>query len=244
MIPDAAHLVPFFLASLLIGMAKTGVQGAGMLAIPLLALVFGARVSAGLILPTLILADILAVLYYRRHADWSILWRLFPWAGLGIMAGTWLGAGIDDATFARLMGFIICASLALMILLERADRERLPRAPWITVLMGLAGGFTTMVGNLAGPIMALYLLSARLPKNVYIGTSAWFFLIVNLFKVPFHVLFWETISFSSLALNVAGLPMIALGAMTGIWIVKRFSENSYRWFIIATTALAALLMLF
>lgn len=231
------------IGSCLIGIAKTGIHGAGMLAIPLLALVYGGKASTGLILPTLVMADILAVLYYRRHANWHILWRLFPWAGAGVLLGTGLGNLIDDAAFARFMAVIIFVSLALMIALEHLKKERIPQVWWFTASMGLIGGFTTMVGNLAGPVMALYLASARLPKNEYIGTSAWFFLVVNVFKVPFHVLFWGTINPQTLILNLLGFPFVALGAVVGIWAVKRFNERGYRWLIIVTTALAALMML-
>ncbi len=100
-----------------------------------------------------------------------------------------------------------------------------------------------MVGNLAGSIMALYLLSMRLPKNEYIGTAAWFFLVINLFKVPFHVFSWQSIDLNSFLLNLLGLPFIALGAYMGIVIVKRISDTHYRYFIIAMTAIAAAFML-
>ncbi|MFT4994751.1 MAG: hypothetical protein ACI965_001790 [Paraglaciecola sp.] len=82
----------------------------------------------------------------------------------------------------------------------------------LCLIDGLVGGITTMMGNLAGSVMALYLLSMRLPKNEYIGTKAWFFLAINLFKVPFHVFSWQTISLNSFLLNLTGLPFIALGA--------------------------------
>jgi len=90
--------------------------------------------------------------------------------------------------------------------------------------------------------MALYLLSMRLPKNEFIGTAAWFFMIVNLFKIPFHVFAWETITLDSFLLDLTSIPAVALGAFVGITIVKKIPEQYYRWFIIATTALAALMM--
>ena len=100
-----------------------------------------------------------------------------------------------------------------------------------------------MVGNMAGPVMSLYLLSQRLPKQTYIGTVAWFFLAVNLFKIPFHVFAWETITVDTILINCLMVPIIGLGAWTGIQLVKRIGDKNYRWFIIATTGLTAIVML-
>ena len=91
--------------------------------------------------------------------------------------------------------------------------------------------------------MALYLLSMRLPKNVYIGTGAWFFLIINLFKIPFHIYVWETISLQTVALDFLLLPAIATGAFAGILIVKYIPERAYRIFLLVTTALTALVLI-
>lgn len=237
-----AYLV-FLFAALLLGMAKTGVHGVGMAAVPLLAISFGGKASTGLALPLLIMADVFAVAYYHRHANWKILRRLLPWAAAGVIFGTWIGASIDDQRFREIMGLTIFASLGIMVWMERGNKERIPHYLWFTALMGLLGGITTMVGNLAGPVMAIYLLSARLPKNEYIGTAAWFFMAINLFKVPFHAFIWHTISLESLALNLSSLPLIAVGAFCGIWVVKRVPEQYYRWFIIVSTGMAAVLML-
>ncbi|WGO99644.1 sulfite exporter TauE/SafE family protein [Saccharophagus degradans] len=229
-------------AAFLIGMAKTGVHGAGMAAVPLLALAFGGKASSGIALPMLIMADIFAVAYYHRHANWGLLLKLFPWAAGGVIIGTTMGTFIDDQQFRFLMGIIIFISLGIMLWMERGNKERVPNSLAFTASMGLLGGFTTMVGNLAGPVMALYLLSSRLPKNEYIGTAAWFFMVVNVFKVPFHIWGWHTITTESFLLNLSTLPLIAVGALCGIWIVKRIAERFYRIFVIATTAVAAVLM--
>lgn len=233
-----------FLAAFLVGMAKTGVAGVAMFTVPLMALIFGGKVSSGLMLPILIMADLFAVKYYHRHANWGYLLKLFPSAAAGVIIATFLGNAIDDKSFMLIMSVIIFISLAIMIWMETANKELIPDYWWFAILMGTLGGITTMIGNLAGTIMALYLLSMRLPKNEFIGTAAWFFLIINVFKVPFHVYSWETITLNSFFLNVTTLPFIALGALCGIVLVKRISDKHYRWFVIVMTALAALYMLF
>lgn len=237
-------LLLFLLVAFLIGMAKTGIHGTGILAVPILALIFGGKDSSGLMLPMLIMADLFAVKYYHQHANWHFLRKLFPWAAIGVVIGTFVGNEIDDELFKLIMGLIIFISLGIMVWMEKADKEKIPDYLWFAILMGLLGGITTMVGNLAGAVMSLYLLSMRLPKNEYIGTAAWFYLVINLFKIPFHVFAWETISLDSLSLSVVGLPLIALGAYCGIALVKRISEQQYRWFIIAMIGVAAVFMVF
>jgi hypothetical protein len=233
-----------FLCAFFIGMAKTGVHGVAMFAVPILALIFGGKASSGLMLPMLIMADLFAVRYYHRHANWGFLIKLFPSAAVGVAIATVVGNSIDDETFRQIMGIIIFASLGVMIWLETVSKDKIPDYLWFAILIGTLGGITTMIGNLAGSIMAVYLLSMRLPKNEYIGTAAWFFLSINVFKLPFHIISWETISLDSFYLNLLGLPFIALGAYVGIQIVKRIPEMQYRWFVLAMTAVAAIFMVF
>jgi hypothetical protein len=106
-------------------------------------------------------------------------------------------------------------------------------------LLGLSGGFATMIGNAAGPLLSLYLLSMRLPKNIYIGTAAWFFFIVNISKVPLHIIFWKTITWESLSFNLLMVVPIIAGAVGGFYIVKLIPEKAYRIFIILSTLASA-----
>jgi uncharacterized membrane protein YfcA len=239
-----SSLALLFLVAFFIGMAKTGVHGISMFAVPLLAIMFGGKSSSGLMLPMLIMADLFAVKYYHRHANWGYLIKLFPSAAVGVLVGTWLGNMIDDQVFRLAMSIIIFVSLAIMVWMEKGNKGAVPDYLWFALLMGLLGGITTMIGNLAGSVMALYLLSMRLPKNEYIGTAAWFFLAINVFKVPFHLFIWESIDLNSFLLNLISLPFIAIGAWAGIVIVKRIEEKYYRWLVIGMTGLASVLMLF
>lgn len=241
---SATDLFVFYSVTLLIGMSKAGVHGAGMAAVPLMATVFGGQTSSGILLPMLCLADIIGVWYYHRHASWVHLRKLFPWAVLGTVLGTVVGGLIDDEIFKMIMAIAIFFSVALMLWLERGHREDIPDYKWFAAVTGVAGGFTSMIGNLAGSVMAVYFLSMRLPKNTFIGTTAWFFMIINLFKVPFHVFSWHTITLNSFLLNLTALPTIAIGAVTGIFIVRNLSEKVYRIFIICMTIVAVLFMIF
>jgi uncharacterized membrane protein YfcA len=225
-------------------MAKSGVKGLGMLIVPILAVTFGGKPSTGMLLPLLLTADLFAVSYYRRDADWSYVLKLIPAAAVGVLIGVWAGQGMDETTFRYIMAVIIIGGLVLLIWQERRPpRAAFIRHPLVVGLAGLAGGFTTMIGNAGGPVMSVYLLATRLPKKEFIGTGAWFFLLINIFKLPFHIWVWETISWSTFRLNLWALPAIALGFWLGILIVNSLPEKTFRYFVMLMTAAAAVRML-
>lgn len=229
--------------ALLIGMGKTGLSGTGMVVVPIMAAVFGGKPSTGLVLPMLCIADLFAVLYYHRHADWKHIFKLLPWTVTGLVAALILGSNISDTMFKMLIGITILISLAIMIWQDYIrNTDAIPSSTWFSASFGFGAGFSTMIGNAAGPLMAIYLLSARLPKNVYIGTGAWFFLIINYAKVPLQVIFWKNITLQTLTLNLLMIPAIALGAYLGFKLVKIIPEKAYRIFILVSTAVSALFM--
>jgi uncharacterized membrane protein YfcA len=224
-------------------MSKTGLSGVGIMVVPLLASAFGGRPSVGLLLPILIFADLFAVTWYHRHAEWKHILRLLPWALAGIACGTLVGKSLSEITFNRLLATIVILGISILVWQDlRAKKMRIPQSLWFAAGLGLLGGFATMIGNAAGPVMALYLLSMRLPKNNYIGTGAWFFFIVNLTKVPLHIWSWKTINTESFLLDLLMIPAIAAGAFLGIWLVRYFPEKIYRTFIILSTLLSTLLL--
>jgi uncharacterized membrane protein YfcA len=224
-------------------MSKTGISGVGLMVVPLLANAFGGRPSVGLLLPILIFADIFAVTWYHRHAQWKHILRLLPWAFAGIITATLVGKSISDQSFNKLLAVLVIGGIAILVWRDiRSDKLKIPQSRWFAATMGLLGGFSTMIGNAAGPVMALYLLSMRLPKNTYIGTGAWFFFIVNLSKAPLHIWSWKTITLNSFMLDVMVIPAIAAGAFLGIWLVRLLPEKFYRILVIVTTLLSALLL--
>jgi len=231
------------LCSILIGISKSGISGAGIVVVPVFAGIFGARPSTGILLPMLVVADIIAVFYYNQHAQWEFLFRLLPWTIAGIILGVWIGDVVNDDAFKTMISVIIFICLGLMVWQDaRKKKIKVPETWWFSGLTGLAGGFATMIGNAAGPIMSVYLLSMHLPKNHYIGTGAWFFLVINVFKIPFHYYFWDTINTDTLVFNAGMIPVIAIGGLIGILIVRKFPERAYRLLIILTTGISALLL--
>lgn len=195
-------------------------------------------------LPILIMADFFGASYYRKHAQWSHLKKLLPSSIIGVIIGTYVGQFIDDELFKLIMGVIIFLSVGILIWLERSTSKQIPEGKWFAITTGVLLGFTTMVGNLAGAVMTLYLLVMNMPKNKFIGTVAWFFIIINILKIPFHVFVWKTIDWNTLLLDLTLLPLVAVGAFIGIKIVKFISEKNYRYFIIIMTIVASIFMIF
>ncbi|MBN1320537.1 MAG: sulfite exporter TauE/SafE family protein, partial [Thermoleophilia bacterium] len=227
-----------------IGMSKTGLTGLTLFFIPLMALSFGSRASTGVILPMLCVGDIFAVAWYRRHAETTYLLKLLPSTLVGLGTGVVVGDRLSDDGFRMMLGGIIMALLVLMIWQDRRGGEdRYPHTWWFSALAGLMAGFTTMVGNAAGAIMSIYLLSMRLPKNAFIGTAAWFFLVINLLKVPLQVIFWKNISGGTLLFDAFMIPAVAAGAFIGVRATGKIPEKAYRIFVIVMTAAAAVMLL-
>lgn len=237
-------LILFFVAALVLGMSKAGLSGLSIATIPVMALIFGAKESTGVILPMLITADIMAVIYYRRNAVWKYIFRILPWVALGIIIALITGNLINNNQFRIVMISIVWIMLILMVIndLRKKDDTALPENKTFGALMGFSGGFATMIGNSAGPVFNLYFLSMKLPKKEFIGTSAWLYLIMNVGKLPLQALVWKNITVSSLILDLIAIPVIALGIFIGIRIVKIFPEKAYRYFIIITTLGSSVLL--
>lgn len=235
------------LAAFLVGVSKTGVAGLGILAVALFATILPARESVGAVLVTLIAGDIVAVASYRREVSWPQLWRLFPWAALGVVLGALALGRINDATLRRLIGGLLVLLIALQLARQTlrggaVAAEPGPQPRWLAALTGVLAGFTTMLANASGPIMVLYLLAQRLPKLLFIGTAAWFFLVLNLFKLPFSVGL-GLISGASLAISARLIPFAVAGALAGRPLLERIDQRRFEQLALGLTLLAGLRLL-
>ncbi len=229
---------------MLIGMSKVGVPGVSMIVVPALAFIFGAKQSTGVLLPILMMADIFGVAYYRRHANWAHLIKVLPWAVVGLLIALWVGEIVNDFQFKNLIAILVFLSIGLMLWQDKRKGTNLfPDKWWFAASMGILGGFATMIGNVAGPVFAIYLLAMHLPKNSFIGTGAWFFMIINFSKFPLQLFVWSNINMETLAIDLVTLPAIAVGAILGFKMVKIIPERAYRGFVIVITVISALLLL-
>ena len=240
------------LAAMMVGFSKTGVPGAGILVVPLMAHLFGGRHSVGALLPMLIFADCFAVVWYRRHVDWPQLWKLGPWVVPGLALGVVLlyalpAGGADWMN--PIIGLLVLAMLSLHLLRRRLGDRLTPNSSFGVGFTGSVAGFTTMVSNAAGPVMSIYFSSLRMEKRDFVGTHAWYFFIVNLIKLPIYLALtaaqpWRPlVSASSLAFDALMLPAIGLGAVVGRWMLPRMEQSVFDALVLSLAALAALRLL-
>jgi uncharacterized membrane protein YfcA len=227
------------LGAFLMGMDKGGLLGVGNITVVLMALALPAKASVGILLPILISADIIAVIVYRRHAEWRYIWKLAPWVIAGIVLGYFVFSRVDDAQVRFLIGLILLSMTSVHLLrkwLRRkaAEADSLPQHPIFISSTGIIGGFATMVANSAGPVAALYFIASGLPKYAYIGTSAWFFFLANLIKVPFMVEL-EIIDLNTLKFSASFMLFSVLGAMFAPLLVKHINQKAFEvliWFFV------------
>lgn len=231
-------------AALVIGLSKAGIKGIAIVNVTLMALAFEAKESTGIVVPLLIFGDVFAVIYYNRHAQWSYIIRFLPWMILGIFLGVFLGNDLDENAFKIGMAIIILVSVAMMYWWDRRKSKKVPTHWLFAGIVGMSAGVTTMIGNLGGAFSNIYFLAMRVPKNEFIGTAAWLFLIINIIKLPFHIFVWETITKETLLFDLKLIPAIILGIIVGIKVVKRIKDDFYRKMILVLTALGAVAILF
>lgn len=229
-----------------VGMAKTGVPGLGIFVVPLMVLAVGdARQSAGWLLPLLCVADVFAVVAYRRHAEARQLFTLVPWVLLGMGAGG-LALGGPESVLRRVVGAIVLAMVVLRIARGRPapDDATPPPAAGLapSIGYGVVAGFATTLANAAGPVMNLYLLARRLPKQQFIATGAWFFLVINLSKLPIYAAH-GLIHTRSLLFDLVLVPPVLLGAAIGRRVAAQLPQRAFELLVLGLTAAAAALLI-
>lgn len=233
-----------FLAAFILGVSKAGVKGIAVLIVTLMALAFGGRSSTGIMMPLLITGDIFAIIYYHQHTQWRYLRKFLTWMMTGVLLGVFIGKDLPEKTFQIAMGFTILGTVVMLIWWERKKNKNVPTHWTFASFMGIMAGITTMIGNLAGAFSNIFFLAMRLPKNEFIGTAAWLFFFINLFKLPFHIFVWETVTIDTLGVYLTVVPALFLGLFSGVYLVKKLSDAFFRKMILILTALGALILFF
>jgi hypothetical protein len=247
LITDPLLWVFAFLGALMVGVSKAGITGLSILSIALFTQVFpSSKQASGLVLPLLIFGDLVAVLSYRKHTQWRYLWRLFPWTALGVVLGYLTLGRISDHNARTLIGWIILSLAALSFwrrYVTDANDARGLSVHWsIAALIGVASGFITLVANAAGPLMAIYLVAMRLPKMEYVGTAAVFFMLLNLFKVPFMVDL-GLITAQSFSFNLILAPAVVVGALAGRWLLIHINQKLFEQLVLLLSAIGGVLLI-
>ncbi|MCC6484597.1 MAG: sulfite exporter TauE/SafE family protein [Armatimonadetes bacterium] len=238
-------------AALLVGFSKTGVPGVGILVVPLMAGIFGGRLSVGAVLPMLSFADCFAVARYRSHTRWDKLLELVPWVVLGMLGGAGFLLYLGERTKTRdvlsiVIGYMVLGMLGLHLARKRWGDRLTPHSRAGVVSTGALAGFSTTVSNAAGPIMTIYLTGMGLGKNQFMGTTALYFFIFNLAKVPIFLLLTHLqpgqpiMTHQTLMFDLAVAPAIAAGALSGSWLLPRIPQKQFDSAVLILAGLAAL----
>ena len=232
--PELFYLL---LAAAIVGFTKTSVGGVGILAVLLMALAFPGKASPGILLPMLILADIMAVIYYRRECQWQIIWKLMPLTLVGVVLGYFIVDSVPAGVFEKVIGYVILAMLFLNLAIGSRS-SGLFNNRIFTGIVGAFAGAASMIANAAGPVFGIYLLQMGLNKGEFVGTRSWFFLLMNIIKVPFSIKL-GLITTESLQLNLMCVPVILLGAFIGVKVLKLINLDMFKWLIRAAVIVAA-----
>ncbi|MFV0319717.1 MAG: sulfite exporter TauE/SafE family protein [Microbacterium sp.] len=229
------------MAAVVIGLSKTAIPGSATVSVAIFAAVMPAKESTGTILLLLILADLFAITIYRRTVNWRVIVRLVPAVVVGVLLGVAFLAWASDEWVKRTIGIILLGVIAVTLLrrwLSRAAADDRPHRV-AAAAYGALSGFTTMVANAAGPVMSMYLLAARFPVKEFLGTTAWFFFLVNVSKVPFSIGL-GLIAVPGLLLDLVLVPLVVAGALLGRWWANRIDQRLFERVVIAVTVVGAL----
>src|SRR6478672_6158764 len=237
------HLAPWqwllgIFSAFMIGVAKTGAPGVGTMIAPLMVLTVGdARFATAWTLPVLSTADVFAVAYWRRHAEARQLFSLIPWVLVGI-AGAAAALSLDEAVIRKIIGAIIVGMLAIYLWRRFSPTPQVAGNP---AFYGICTGFASTLANAAGPVMNIYLLSRKLPKEKFVATGAWFVFVVNLLKAPVYA--WHGLeSRESLTFDVLMVPAVLAGALAGRWLIRNIEQNVLEVLVIVLTAVSCLFL--
>lgn len=229
-------------AAMFVGLSKTGIPGLGIPAVVLMAEAYAqnAKLSVGALLPILLCGDLFALAYFRRHAQWDRLWRLFPFVLAGMVPGAVFLAWVEGNQLRPVLGGLVLGLLAVDLVRRRWGRTLAGDGPgWFTAGSGLLAGFGTTVGNAAGPVMSIYLVGRGLPKEQFIGTFAWFFFLINAAKVPLYFGL-GVITPDTLRFDLVVVPTVALGALLGVMVLRRIPQGIFNTLVLSLAAVAAL----
>jgi uncharacterized membrane protein YfcA len=234
-------------AVLITGISKAGFGGGiGIVAIPLMGSVMPAKHMLGVQLPLLIAADVLSNLHHLKNRDWRILKPLVWGALAGVVLGSavfWALKDSDPARLQRGLSLLIGAICLVFVVIQALGLmgkrvPTLPSNPASSVAVGTTAGFVSTLSHGAGPLVTLYLLQEKLPRQILVGTQVFYFLLVNSAKVPTYVGL-HYISRPTLLDSIWFIPLIPLGTLAGAWMNKRVPEKPFAAILYIAAAVTA-----
>lgn len=225
------------------GLSKAALPGAGTVAVALFAAVLPARESTGTILLLLIVGDAFALVSYRRHADWRTIARMAPAVVVGLVGGAVFLGFASDVVVRMTIGILLLLVVAVTLWRRRSGPTATVAESRVAAgVYGGLGGFTTMVANAAGPVMSMYFLAARFPVQAFLGTSAWFFAIVNVAKLPFSIGL-GLLTPGGLLTALVLVPVVVASAFVGRAIARRIDQRLFDRIVIGLTIAGSVYLL-
>lgn len=234
-------------AVLILGISKAGFGGGiGIAAIPVMAAVMPTPTMLGILLPTLIAADILSNLHHLGHYEGRVL-RPLLWGSLpGIVAGSavlWAMGQTEPKQAQRALSLLvgsICIVFVGVQLWGLAGRrvETRPATPGMGAAVGLLAGFVSTLSHAAGPLVTLFMMRENIEKRRLVGSLVLYFLIVNSLKVPTFV--WrELITVETLRDSIWFVPLLPLGTLAGAWMHRKIPEKPFALILYVAAAVTA-----
>ncbi|XDZ66324.1 sulfite exporter TauE/SafE family protein [Alphaproteobacteria bacterium LSUCC0684] len=222
---------------LLMAIAKSGFGGAvASLSAPLMLTVLPPRETLALLLPLYLLTDIWTIWIWRGYCYWRLLFWMVLFAIIGQMLGYLLISFIDDAMLKMLIGLVALITgtrywvrwkyplvTAHPFREKRVVRSRLVSRAGIWCSLS---GFSSFISLTGGIPMQVFLLPMRLHRYLVVGTSAWYFLTINIAKLPF---FFDLGLFTpaTIILSTLLIPVIPVGVLLGKWLNQRINDRLF-----------------
>ena len=224
---------------LMIGFAKGGFGGLGALLTPILALVLPVASAVGVLLPMLMIGDVFAVYMYWKEWDLELVKRMLPAGVVGALAGTFLLSAVSPDGLRIMLGVFVLITVAYKFLSDRIQAIRYEPRPWHAPAAGMLSGVASGMFNSGGPPFSSYLLLQKLQARPFIATSALFFALLNLLKVP-GFLYTGILNVSLLLSLWWVFPFIPVGIWVARITLTRISPSAFEWIIVALLVFSSL----
>ena len=243
-ISTATWLIALF-GAFSLGFSKTGFPGLAMVNVLIMAELFGAKVSVGIIVPLLVVCDLTVYPLFRRYSSWKELMPLLPPTFAGLIAGYFLLDHIDESTARKGIGLIVLLMLALQFVRLRFGQAlaRLPKSVGFRWGSGMMIGTSTIMANAAGPVFSIYALVEKMTKETFLGLGARCFLLVNILKLPL-VGSLDLIDANSLKITLFVLPGIFAGIFIGRKIIQLIPQKLFEFLLYGFSVIAGVRLFF
>src|SRR5687768_11739896 len=236
--------VAFVIAVLgfLIGFSKGGFGGLGALLTPILALVLPVASAVGVLLPMLMIGDVFAVYMYWKEWDFDLIKRMLPDGVVGALAGTALLSWLPPDSLRIALGIFVLVLVVYKLLSDRIQAIRYDPRPWHAPAAGFLAGVASGMFNYGGPAVSSYLLLQKLKPRPFIATTAIYFALLNLIKVP-GFLYTGVLNVPLLFSLWWVFPFIPVGIWVARITLTRVSPSAFEWIIIVLLIFSSLWLL-